>query len=68
MENEERKPNAHGQRADIGLKLTVSGITLKSQSSPDSRVFHPCPIREFYHRAPGLWCHGETCDHKLSGD
>ena len=37
MENEEGKPNAHGQRADIGLKLTVSGITLKSQSSPNSR-------------------------------
>ena len=47
MENEEGKPNAHGQRADIGLKLTVSGITLKSQSSPNSRVFYPCPIREF---------------------
>ena len=47
MENEEGKPNAHGQRADIGLKLTVSGITLKSQSSPNSRVFYTCPIREF---------------------
>lgn len=36
MENEGRKPNAHGQRADTSLMLTVSGITLQSQSAPNS--------------------------------